>query len=147
MVVPLREKWLKDSASPHQSEIDRRSDRPRIYYRSGLPYIVEISNGEKNVALNHLIMMPDESPIEELSLRRGAFVKVAYTLDFENGMPSSIQASRPSEILGIVSLPIEILKSISSVLPYQRNFDSFNTAAALIRAQTTLLQNQARYLE
>lgn len=55
-----------------------------------------------------LLTMPNLSPTEFLPLRTGAFTDVSYTVAFENGMLTSVAATRPSEALGFAKIPYDL---------------------------------------
>lgn len=117
-----------------------------IYYRVGLPYLAEVMDGGQ-VIHSKLVVLPNESPIQEIALKRGAFVTVSYTLDFSDGMPVQLTASRPSEILQIVSLPVKALKMISAALPYQVQQDRAMQEKAILDAQRSALEARIQYLQ
>jgi hypothetical protein len=60
-------------------------------------------------------MLPQLGPISYVPMRSSAFVKTVDDVVFENGMLTSWNATRPSEVLEVVRLPVKILKAIVSV--------------------------------
>ena len=59
--------------------------------------------------------LPQAGPISFIPMNSRAFVKTVDDVVFENGMLRSWNATRPSEVLEIVRLPVSILKAVVSV--------------------------------
>lgn len=97
-----------------------------LFYRTALPQTVILrqcetgtdcaEDGTNTVPIEATItMLPQIGPISYIPMRSSAFVKTVDDVVFDNGMLVSWNASRPSEILEIVRLPVKILKSVVSV--------------------------------
>lgn len=117
-----------------------------IYYKVGLPYIATIKEAGQSV-LSEMVYLPDESPVQAFNLKRGAFVQVGYDIDFVDGIPKQIKSSRPSEILAIVTAPVEALELISSALPVQIKIDQSKQDKALYDAQKDALQAHSNLID
>lgn len=97
-----------------------------LFYRTALPQTIILRqcesgtdcspDGADTVPIEATItMLPQIGPISYIPMRSSAFVKTVDDVVFDNGMLVSWNASRPSEILEIVRLPVKILKSVVSV--------------------------------
>lgn len=60
-------------------------------------------------------LLPQVGPISYVPMRSSAFVKTVDNVVFADGMLTSWTASRPSELLEVVRLPVKLLKSVISV--------------------------------
>ncbi|OLN27023.1 hypothetical protein DVDV_2323 [Desulfovibrio sp. DV] len=87
--------------------------------------------------------MPNESPAYLFDLRRTAFVKKTYAVQFENGFLTSAKINKPSELLAGVSLPVDIIKSIASIpaeiIQLKINYNS--QQQALLEAEKTKFES------
>jgi hypothetical protein len=98
-----------------------------LFYRTALPQTIilrqckagtacSVSDQSQSVPIDAAVtMLPQIGPISYIPMRSSAFVKTVDDVVFDNGMLVSWDASRPSEVLEIVRLPVKILKSIVSV--------------------------------
>ena len=97
-----------------------------LFYRTALPQTIILrqcetgtdcsQDGKDTVPIEATItMLPQIGPISYIPMRSSAFVKTVDDVVFDNGMLVSWNASRPSEILEVVRLPVKILKSVVSV--------------------------------
>lgn len=97
-----------------------------LYYRSAVPITVIIEqcnvlpDGKFDCANTipvdaALVLIPQLGPISYVPMRSSAFVKTVDDVTFSNGSITSWNASRPSEVLEVVRLPVKVLTSIISV--------------------------------
>ncbi len=85
-----------------------------LFYRRELPYVIKLE-GEK-IFDTALIFMPNASPISKVDFKAGMFVTSKHDVTFENGMLTSKSSNRPSEALGLVSIPLDVAKGVVGVL-------------------------------
>lgn len=98
--------------------LDATSNIPGICYRTLLPHRMSIYVWSGNALvkpIQHYILLPNDSPTFFIELKRAALVKNTYDIKFENGMLVSTKATKPSEVLAAVSLPVDIVKAIASI--------------------------------
>jgi len=65
--------------------------------------------------VNYQLIVPDESSIISVPVKRSAFVKKVYGFKMINGILTENTINKPSEIEGFISIPIKIAKAIVSV--------------------------------
>jgi hypothetical protein len=85
-----------------------------LFYRSAVPVTVILKQGGDPVDAA-VAMIPQLGPISYIPMRSSAFVKTVDDVTFSNGAITAWNASRPSEVLEIVRLPIKLLKAVISV--------------------------------
>src|SRR3546814_13608980 len=61
------------------------------------------------------LLLPTKAKLVEIPVTRAAFVEKTTTIDFEEGTLKQVDISKPSEVLEIVSIPVEILKAIVAI--------------------------------
>ncbi len=96
-----------------------------LFYRTALPQTIVLRQCNSGTACANIddtvpieataTMLPQIGPISYIPMRSSAFVKTVDDVVFDNGMLVSWNASRPSEVLEVVRLPVKILKAIVSV--------------------------------
>ena len=104
-----------------------------LFYRSPHPYTLHLrqcnkptmpceiekedeANETESVPIDAVTFnLPQAGPISYIPMNSRAFVKTVDDVVFENGMLKSWDATRPSEVLEIVRLPVSILKAVVSV--------------------------------
>ncbi|MEO1241048.1 MAG: hypothetical protein AAFX54_04005 [Pseudomonadota bacterium] len=139
---------------------DPLSYAPGLFYRRPLPYIVSVidcgkkcqttaERGSPNVNLqSSLFMLPNNGPISYVPFRASPFVKTVYDVKFDKGLLTQWDADRPSEVLAVVRLPLEIIKApfeaLSEVLVLKVDYSS--NAKALYEAQQAEIE-AARILQ
>lgn len=87
-----------------------------IYYRPLLPYELTLT-GDKNYKFvkTVTILLPNKSPILSLDIRRAPFVQKVTHLTFASGVLTEVHITKPSEILGAMDIPLNIVKTITSL--------------------------------
>src|SRR3546814_13925539 len=90
------------------------------------------------------LLLPTKAKLVEIPVTRAAFVEKTTTIDFEEGTLKQVDISKPSEVLEIVSLPVEILKALvdipAELIPLK--IDTTNQEKTLIDAQKANIENQ-----
>lgn len=104
-----------ESTCPLGASKDDGSGCNGLFYRRDLPYIVKLIRDD-SVIYSTLISMPQLSPIAAVPLDTGGFVKTTYNVTFENGMLKTYDVNRPSELLALVKLPVDMARGIMSIL-------------------------------
>ena len=115
-----------------------------LFYRRELPYLVKITRedgGDDIPQANALVFMPNRSPITRVPMEAGPFVTSKNTVAFTNGMLTSIEVERPSEILGLVSIPADVaqtmITAISQMIKLRLDYSS--SQVNLAKDQSALL--------
>lgn len=87
-----------------------------ILYRHlvNFPITVNFNNNEQSKILT--VALPDINTIEHVSIDRSYFVDRDAKLTFINGVLTKDELTYPSEALGFMSLPLEIVNGISSAV-------------------------------
>src|SRR3546814_7951437 len=62
-----------------------------------------------------MLLLPTKAKLVAIPVKRAAVVENTTTIDFEEGTLKQVDISKPSEVLEIVSLPVEILKAIVAI--------------------------------
>lgn len=138
-----------DAPEPASPASVTLSTRGGLLYRRNMTYVIEISEVTKiGCTLKSsppisafTIEFPQSSPAEILPFTSGAFVKTEYDVEFVNGMLTSMNAKRPSEALGIASIPFDILKALVQIPAELIKFrvDYSTQDVALVQQQRLLL--------
>jgi hypothetical protein len=128
--------------------------RDGVFIRPALPYrfIIQRRDGENITPVTETVVsLPNEAPILSLDLHRAAFVKLTQTLDFDNGILKGVSINKPSEAVGFVSIPVDVVKTIVSIpgelfkfkadIATQQKGD-LEAQKAVLDAQKQLLQSQ-----
>jgi hypothetical protein len=109
-----------------------------VIYRPALPWRMTVMQLPSDVVQSqHIVSIPNKSPLLSIPLDRTAFVNRVNEITFANGIPTKIDINKPSEALAFVSIPLEILNgvlsAISQIIPL---------AGKSAIAENTLLQQQ-----
>ncbi|QJU57000.1 hypothetical protein HL653_03645 [Sphingomonas sp. AP4-R1] len=96
-----------------------------LFYRTALPQTIvlrQCNNGTACTSIKDTVpidatmtMLPQVGPISYIPMQSSIFVKTVDDVVFDNGMLVSWNATRPSEVLEVVRLPVKILKAVVSV--------------------------------
>jgi hypothetical protein len=62
-----------------------------------------------------IVLSPNRAPIIATDMSRAAFVAETDKVPFDNGFFTGRQLSKPSEALAIVSVPVDVAKTIVSI--------------------------------
>lgn len=110
-------------------------DNRRLYYRSLLPYQVQVTD-EKNFAYTAVnVLLPDESPILSVDLKRAFLVDKVNELTFDHGVLTKVHTVKPSEILALFKSLGNIVDKVASLSPIQIKVDQSKARTALINQQ------------
>ncbi len=99
--------------------------RPGVCYRPTMPYQLALTPGGhkldgvgvieapgENGSSNALVLLPNEAPIFCIPVRGSSFGEGVTELTFSDGMLTSVHAVKPSELLGFLSIPADVLASV-----------------------------------
>jgi len=90
-----------------------------IYYQTPAPTLIEFNYCENEdtcyPTASTVVMLPQAGPVSFIPLKSSAFVKTINDVKFDNGTLVSWTSDRPSEVLSMVGLPIEIGKALFSI--------------------------------
>ena len=129
-----------------------------LFYRTALPQTIELrqcqatltcADAEASVPIEAaLVLLPQAGPISYIPMRSSAFVKTVDDVTFDNGMLVSWTASRPSEVLEVVRLPVKILKAVVSVPAeiIKLRIDLSDQQNGLAASQQAQIQAQSRLM-
>ena len=120
-----------------------------ICFRPVLPYEITLSNSKGNLTSRVIAMLPNDAPIFELPVTRGAFVKKVTELDFENGVLTQVKIDKPSELLGALDIPLAAARAILSIPAelIQLKIDTTKSQSELVKAQKDLIEANEALLE
>lgn len=92
------------------AQVPTKSDR--LYFRNPMPYLVTIrpKSSTSKYRYSNVVMLPNRAPITSVDLKRSLFVNRVNTLGFTNGMLTSWNITKPSELEGLSSLPVRLLR-------------------------------------
>jgi hypothetical protein len=153
-VPPAPSSTKKEKASPKKQEECPRLTEDKadgVFYRSALPYILSVKPsivGANNTNIQQVVMLPNRAPIFEIDVRRAPFVAVNTAMTFTNGYLTSLDYTKPSEIEGFVSIPLELSKMALSVPTnlLQLKIDLANKGNELLEAQKKAADDRAALL-
>jgi hypothetical protein len=128
-------------ASPHS-----------VYYRLLVPYRITLrfTSGDNYFERSEILYIPNRhSPILSLDIRRAAFVTKTHTLTFSNGVLISSAMTKPSEVLGFMSIPLDVAKAIVAVPGSIVKFriDTTTQSKELVKAQKNLVEAQKELIQ
>ncbi|MFN0200487.1 MAG: hypothetical protein ACKVTZ_03155 [Bacteroidia bacterium] len=92
----------------------------------------------------HLFTLPHPLKVHFVAMTRPRFIKSSFSMDFDMGFPKSIAVQRPSQLLSILQVPINVLSTILALpskliwgngTPFQNNNNAANVATAQIQQQ------------
>lgn len=133
-IEKLRVIRMFDSSKVKMADAGAEDSHNGIFYKPLLPYklsfdhclpvtVAGTAKEAKQTAeplkyVNHydlIIYLPNEAPIVAVDVERAFFVKKVTKLTFADGVLESIQVSKPSELLASAHIPLDIVKSITSI--------------------------------
>lgn len=130
------------------------SDRTGIFYRPLRPYIVSIKAQDKSTQDwetfgAYIIHTENASPLISVDISRSYFVKRETTLMFNKGILTSAELKKPSEILGLVKIPLDIANAIVDIPArlLQFRIDYSNKQTSLVENQKKLIEAQRNLLD
>ena len=106
---------------------------------------VRVSFTVANTAQQDVVLvLPDPRLLMSYNIRRGPCIQRVTNLKFTNGVMSSVDLSKPSEVLGCLDIPLQIAKAFTSI-PSELltlKINQTNQETSLLKAQTDLLKAQ-----
>lgn len=88
-----------------------------VFYRQSLPMLAVVSDTAENRALAFTPSIVSKlSPTNFLPIPRTVFSNVTWKLTFSNGMPTVYDIDAGSDVLGLVTLPAEVIAAYSKAL-------------------------------
>ncbi len=101
--------------------------RSSVCYRAPAPYLMGVQiGGQSNDS--RIVLMPNESPIMSMSLPAGVFATAQARVELVQGMPSTILVDRKSELVGVTSIPLSMIRSffsaVGEVFQLRINYDT-----------------------
>lgn len=86
-------------------------------------------------------MAPMRGPITSVDVSRASFITKKTTLTIANGILRNINIDQPSQFLGFISIPVDMVKAIAAIPSSKLSMKIQNTQdqASLYKAQTDLL--------
>lgn len=123
------------------------SDTKRVYYRTLLPYQLVIQDPLSNSYHAATVMLPDESPILSLDVRRALFVAKVNEVTFDHGMLTAVHTIKPSEVLAMTKTLGNIVDEIAALSPIQIKIDQSSARSALLQQQTAEITQRGAQLD
>ncbi|MCV0428255.1 MAG: hypothetical protein K5905_22595 [Roseibium sp.] len=119
-----------------------------LCYRIAAPYILELKKRHSKSGIgaiaSQLVIVPDPHLTASIRIRRGMFVDKASEFAFSNGILVKSDVNSPSEALGFINIPLDVLRAIialpSAILDFK--VTQINKDQGLISAQTQQIQAQ-----
>lgn len=161
LVDPDRMGRNRGQEMPFHTALEHRGRSGALFYVTPAPVtlvlrqclqVVETCALEDTMAVDSAqVMLPQAGPVSYIPMHSSAFVKTINDATFDNGTLASWTASRPSELLEIVRLPVRVLTSIISVpaqmLSLRVNLSDQEQALAATRQEVIRQQTQLRCME
>jgi hypothetical protein len=119
-----------------------------ICFRPREAYLVSWTNPQGQSRAD-IVLSPNRAPIIATDISRAAFVAKTDKVTFDNGFFTGRQLSKPSEALAIVSVPVDVAKTIVSIpgeiLKFR--YDNTKNQTNLINAQKDLVTAQKSLID
>jgi hypothetical protein len=118
-----------------------------------MPWRIDVATedgtGPVKVWASQTVVMPNKNILGSIPIERAPFVKKEFVLSFTNGMLTSVQTKNPSEVLGFISIPINVAKAIVSIPSAMLKFETtqINADNNLLTAQQKNLDLQRQIIE
>lgn len=107
-----RPKPSRQSVSVHESVAVAKKCQGSFCFRTTRPIIVEIQANGATLVSRQTVEVVNTQQVSSFDVRRAACVKKVSDLTFENGVLTKADITKPSEILGCISIPATILKAL-----------------------------------
>ena len=125
-----------------------------VHRRAGVVtiHLLKTVESERKPAVSVLgeqFVIPNVGPVTVIPMEAGPFVKTEYDLKFEDGLLTEMHATKPSELLAIVQIIPDTLKSIASIPAelVQVKVDYSTKAKSLLDARKNIIDAQKGLLE
>lgn len=99
-------------ASNRQSVAVAKQCEGSFCFRTTRPIIVEIRASKAKLVSRQTVDVVDSRQVSSFDVRRAACVKKTSDLTFQNGVLTKADITKPSQVLGCISIPATILKAI-----------------------------------
>lgn len=119
-------------SSAHASS---KSNSPGIFYRQELPYTVKVKR-DNLIVRQFQVTSPSNSPIFFMPINRTAFASNDAKVTLSDGVLTSVDQTKNSELVGFFAIPADILSKYFSAIGSV--FDAFKSSDK----QSQLLQQQ-----
>ncbi|KIO50271.1 hypothetical protein [Nitrosospira sp. NpAV] len=99
-----------------------------LLFRTSVPYVLELSFGpEINMSVQDhpwcvdpqthqmMVMAPNKGRVYAVDVNRGALITKKTNLTIVDGMLTKIDVTKPSSLIGVINIPLDILKLVLSV--------------------------------
>lgn len=112
------------------------------------PVVARLSGGEGLIVSETVLLLPDPLGVYGIDVTRAACVHKLSTLTFVSGVLTKYDLTKPSEILGCLSIPSKIVTSIVGFPKAKADYQKANLEAqkGLLEAQKNLITAQAQLL-
>lgn len=111
-----------------------------VFFRPLLPYKLTLTDEISTTELT--VLLPNKAPVLSIDLSRAMFVTKVSDIEFNNGILTKVTIKKPSEVLAVASIPIEIAKAIVAI-PAELIQIKINTASK----EKALLESEKARLE
>lgn len=114
-------------------------------YRRAWPVVFTVTEKSTSQGSSFVAQIPNSGPIGVVDFKRALFVKVEASAKFDQGMLTSFTYKKPSEVLAVASLPVDVLKSLVSIptAAFETQAGQLEAAAELVTAQAALQSAEA----
>jgi hypothetical protein len=121
-----------------------------IAYRRLTTKKIIIKSNELNIKREFTVILPDASePPLYAAVERGIFSDNITNYTFSQGLLTSSELERPSEMIGFISIPLKILKGVSDAIigRFGMKTEEAKNEASYAQAQKTLLDANKALLD
>lgn len=137
---------------------DAKEENRGILFRASKPYVLKLSFGPRMNLNNEtdpdwcvveetrhiMAVVPDKDSPYAVDVSRGALITKKTDLTIVNGMLTKIDINKPSSLVGVLNVPLEIIKLVLSapkdLLTFR--FEKIQAQGTLTQAQSTQLKNE-----
>lgn len=115
-----------------------------LKFRPLLPYLATVKQDDKLIS-SGVVLLPNEAPVLSLEVARASFVEKDTKITFIDGVLTKYEMTKPSQALGFMQIPIDIVKAITSIPSAMLQFkiDQTTKQTNLDVAQRQALEAQA----
>lgn len=115
---------------------DVPGDPGRVYYKPMLPYQVALYCPKQRVWFSRTVMLPNEAPIVSFELKRAMFVERKMGLTFTDGVLTSVNDTKPSELKALTGLVNDLIDKVVAIMPIQIKIDQSKARQAYLTQDT-----------
>jgi hypothetical protein len=119
-----------------------------IFYRRERPLLVDARLDTSPIGA-FVLVVPNKAAIDSVAVKATSFVTNDFKIGFDNGMLVNLDATRPSEIMEVVSVPWKIARETLSVVTelVQLRVDYSTDQTALAEQQVKLIEQMKALIE